>query len=173
MLSLRVPAPFRAAAATRPQRIAVARPVVTSTIFSGVPVSEAPLSGPSNGSMQRFTMMRHGNRVNRLGRPADQRKALIRTLVTQLIQHGQIRTTKVKAKVIRPFAEHMITLAKDGSLHARRQALAFIFDKELVQRLFDGAKERYADRQGGYTRIKAEPLLRRGDAAEMATIELV
>lgn len=93
----------------------------------------------------RFTMMRHGNKVNRLGRPADQRKALIRSLVrpfaelgcrfdsvlltlcgwgvqvTQLIQHGQIRTTKVKAKAIRPFAEHMITLAKDGSLHARRQ----------------------------------------------------
>mmetsp|Transcript_14591 Transcript_14591/g.14680 ORF Transcript_14591/g.14680 Transcript_14591/m.14680 type:complete len:179 (+) Transcript_14591:21-557(+) len=178
MLSLRAPAPFTRAMpiSTRPQRIAVARPLVSSNIvLSGLPVSEqceAPLVAPNNGSM-RFTMMRHGNRVKHLGRPADQRKALIRGLVTQLIQYGQIHTTKVKAKAIRPFVEHMITLAKDGSLHARRQALAFIYDKELVGRLFEGAKERYGDRNGGYTRIKTDPFLRRGDAAEMATIELV
>ncbi|MEW5298960.1 MAG: hypothetical protein WDW38_004875 [Sanguina aurantia] len=117
--------------------------------------------------------MRHGNKVKHLGRPADQRKALIRTLVTQLIQHGAIRTTKVKAKVIRKYVDHMITLAKENTLHARRQALGFIFNPTLVKQLFDGVAERYADRQGGYTRIKTEPLLRRGDAAEMAVIELL
>ncbi|KAF5834438.1 plastid/chloroplast ribosomal protein L17 [Dunaliella salina] len=156
----------------------VARPVVvsSSSVLSGLPLStgqcETPLAAPCNGSM-RTTMMRHGRKVNRLGRPADQRKALIRGLVTELIRHGQIKTTKVKAKAIRPFAEHMITLAKDGSLHARRQALAFIYDKTLVKLLFEGANERYGDRNGGYTRVKREPMLRRGDATEMAIIELV
>eukprot|EP00877_Chromochloris_zofingiensis_P002388 jgi/Chrzof1/1214/Cz01g45010.t1 len=67
----------------------------------------------------------------------------------------------------------MITLAKDGSLHARRQAMAFMYDKDLVSNLFNEAGNRYADRQGGYTRVKAEPYLRRGDATEMAIIELV
>ena len=67
----------------------------------------------------------------------------------------------------------MITLAKDGSLHARRQALGFIYDPVLVQRLFEGVKERYGDRNGGYTRVKAEPFTRRRDNTEMAVIELV
>eukprot|EP00798_Chlamydomonas_sp_ICE-L_P019276 gene19276-25915_t len=116
-------------------------------------------------------MMRHGNRTNKLGRPADQRKALIRGLVTQTIQYGSITTTKVKAKVVRQYVDKMITLAKDGSMHARRQALGFIFDKELVKSLFDGAADRYAERNGGYTRIKPIFKLRRGDAAEMAVIE--
>jgi large subunit ribosomal protein L17 len=80
---------------------------------------------------------------------------------------------QVKAMVIRKYVDHMITLAKDGSLHARRQALGFIYDKELVQRLFEGVQERYGSRQGGYTRVKAEPFTRRGDNTEMAVIELV
>lgn len=121
----------------------------------------------------KWTMMRHGNKVKHLGRPADQRKALIRSLVTETLRHGQIRTTKVKAKVIKSYVDKMITLAKDGSLHARRQALAFVFDKELVASLFAAAPERYAERNGGYTRVKPEPYLRRGDATEMAVIELV
>lgn len=80
---------------------------------------------------------------------------------------------QVKAKVIRKYVDKMITLAKDGSLHARRQALAFIYDPELVSNLFDAAAERYGDRNGGYTRVKADPKVRRGDATEMAYIELV
>lgn len=124
-------------------------------------------------SVMKWTMMRHGDKVKHLGRPADQRKALIRSLVTEVIRHGQIKTTKVKAKVVRSYVDKMITLAKNGSLHARRQAMAFIYDKELVANLFTAAAERYGDREGGYTRIKPEPYLRRGDAAEMAIIELV
>jgi large subunit ribosomal protein L17 len=130
----------------------------------------------------KWTMMRHGNTVKHLGRPQDQRKALIRNLVTEVIRHGSIRTTKVKAKVIRKYVDHMITLAKDGSLHARRQALAFIYDPTLVSALFEQAPARYADRQGGYCRVtvndvsdvaKFKRLCRRGDGTVMATIELV
>jgi len=80
---------------------------------------------------------------------------------------------QAKAKVVRSYVDKMITLAKDGSLHARRQALGFIYDKDLVGRLFDGAPDRYRDRNGGYTRVKADPFTRRGDNTEMATIELV
>ncbi|MEW5298961.1 MAG: hypothetical protein WDW38_004875 [Sanguina aurantia] len=154
----------------------VARSVmpVSSIFFSGLSLGQredSTLESVDGG--MKVTMMRHGNKVKHLGRPADQRKALIRTLVTQLIQHGAIRTTKVKAKVIRKYVDHMITLAKENTLHARRQALGFIFNPTLVKQLFDGVAERYADRQGGYTRIKTEPLLRRGDAAEMAVIELL
>eukprot|EP00199_Chlamydomonas_sp_CCMP681_P003388 CAMPEP_0119102630 /NCGR_PEP_ID=MMETSP1180-20130426/1312_1 /TAXON_ID=3052 ORGANISM="Chlamydomonas cf sp, Strain CCMP681" /NCGR_SAMPLE_ID=MMETSP1180 /ASSEMBLY_ACC=CAM_ASM_000741 /LENGTH=177 /DNA_ID=CAMNT_0007086949 /DNA_START=30 /DNA_END=563 /DNA_ORIENTATION=- len=177
MLSLRTQ-PFRAVGAARTQRVAVQRPVVSSSAaLSGLQVADrcdcSQLAAPSNGSIMRTTMMRHGNKVKHLGRPADQRKALLRGLVTELIRHGAIRTTKIKAKVMQPFAEHIITLAKNGSVHARRQALAYVFDKELVQRLFESVQERYGDRQGGYTRVKPEPFLRRGDAAEMAVIELV
>ncbi|KAJ9534190.1 hypothetical protein QJQ45_006996 [Haematococcus lacustris] len=182
MLNLRLPAPFSRASssvATRPQLqrpLPASRTVVTSSsVLSGLQLGQqSELSivvAPSNG--MRVTMMRHGNKVKHLGRPADQRKALIRGLVTQLLTHGAIRTTKIKAKVIRPFAEHMITLAKQGTLHARRQAMAFVYDKTLVGRLFEGVQERYGERNGGYTRIKTEPFLRRGDAAEMAIIELV
>jgi len=118
-------------------------------------------------------MMRHGNKVKHLGRPADQRKALLRSLTTETLRHGQIRTTKVKAKVVRSYVDKMITLAKDGSLHARRQALAWIYDKEVVSNLFNAAQERYGDREGGYTRVKPEAQLRRGDGTEMAILELV
>lgn len=116
--------------------------------------------------------MRHQCRVPQLGRPADQRKALLRSLATELIRHGQIKTTKARAKAVRSEVEKTIALAKDGSLAARRQAMGYIYDKQLVHALFEQAKERYKDRQGGYTRI-VRTLRRRGDNAEMAIIELV
>lgn len=116
--------------------------------------------------------MRHRCRVPLLGRPADQRKALLRSLTTELIRHGQITTTKVRAKAVRKEVERMITLAKDGSLAARRRAAGYLYDKKLVQALFNQAPERYGNRQGGYTRI-ARTVRRRGDNAEMAIIELV
>ena len=116
--------------------------------------------------------MRHRCRVPQLGKPADQRKALMRALTTELIRHGRITTTKVRAKAIRGEVEKMITLAKDGSLSARRQALGYIYDKQLVHALFEGVQERYGDRNGGYTRV-LRTVPRRGDNAEMAIIELV
>ncbi len=115
--------------------------------------------------------MRHGRRVPKLGKPADQRKALLRTLTTELIRHGRITTTKVRAKAVRSEADRIITLAKDGSLTARRQVLGYLYDKDLVYRLFDNATTRYGDRQGGYTRI-LRTVNRRGDNAEMAILEL-
>ncbi|MDB9495208.1 50S ribosomal protein L17 [Spirulina major CS-329] len=116
--------------------------------------------------------MRHRCRVPELGRPADQRKAMLRALTTQLIRNGQIKTTKARAKAVRSTADKMITLAKDGSLAARRQALGYIYDKKLVHNLFASANDRYGDRNGGYTRI-VRTVRRRGDNAEMAIIELV
>lgn len=125
---------------------------------------------PSNGS--RWFAMRHGRRVPRLGRPADQRKALLRGLTTQLLLHGRIKTTQPRAKAMRKYVDHIITLAKGGSLHQRRQALGFIYDKKLVNGIFALAPERYATREGGYTRI-IRTMPRRGDNAPMAYIELV
>ncbi|KKZ10672.1 MAG: 50S ribosomal protein L17 [Candidatus Synechococcus spongiarum 142] len=116
--------------------------------------------------------MRHQCRVPLLGRPADQRKALLRGLTTELLRSGRITTTKARAKALRQEADHMITLAKDGRLAARRQALGYMYDKELVHKLFEKVAERYADRNGGYTRI-IRTVRRRGDNAEMAIIELV
>jgi large subunit ribosomal protein L17 len=115
--------------------------------------------------------MRHRCRVHQLSKPADQRKALLRALTTELIRHGRITTTKARAKAVRSEAEHMITLAKEGSLSARRRALGYIYDKQLVHALFENAKERYGSRNGGYTRI-IRTVPRRGDSAEMAIIEL-
>lgn len=116
--------------------------------------------------------MRHGCRVPQLGRPADQRKALLRSLATELLRNGQITTTKARAKAVRSEAERMITLAKDGTLSARRQALGYLYDKALVHSLFEHVPARYAERKGGYTRI-LRTVRRRGDNAEMAIIELV
>lgn len=116
--------------------------------------------------------MRHRCRVPHLGKPADQRKALLRSLSTELIRHGQIKTTKVRAKAVRSEVEKMITLAKDGSLSARRKAMSYLFDKQLVHALFADASARYGERPGGYTRI-IRTLRRRGDNAEMAVIELM
>jgi large subunit ribosomal protein L17 len=110
--------------------------------------------------------------VPQLGLPADQRKALLRSLATQLIRHGQITTTQARAKAVRSEVEKMISLAKDGSLAARRQAMGYLYDKQLVHALFEQAQERYGNRQGGYTRV-VRTLRRRGDNAEMAIIELV
>jgi large subunit ribosomal protein L17 len=116
--------------------------------------------------------MRHRCRVPKLGKPADQRKALLRSLTTELIRHGRITTTLVKAKAMRPAVEKMVTLAKSGTLAARRQALGYIYDQDLVHALFESAPERYGNRQGGYTRV-VRTVPRRGDNAEMAIIELM
>jgi len=116
--------------------------------------------------------MRHQLRVPLLSKPADQRKALLRGLTTQLIKEGRVTTTRARAKALRSEAERMITLAKDGSLSSRRRALGYIYDKKLVHSLFEKAKERYGDRKGGYTRI-VRTVPRKGDNAEMAIIELV
>ncbi|NJK30847.1 MAG: 50S ribosomal protein L17 [Acaryochloridaceae cyanobacterium CSU_3_4] len=115
--------------------------------------------------------MRHRCRVHKLGKPADQRKALLRALSTQLIRHGRITTTKARARVVRSQVDKMITLAKEGSLASRRQAIGYLYDKQLVHSLFEQVSERYGDREGGYTRI-IRTVRRRGDNAEMAIIEL-
>merc|ERR1719311_1794156 len=117
-------------------------------------------------------MIRHGVKLKKLSRPADQRKVLLRSLTTELVRHGRIRSTLTKCKEVRSTADHMITLAKDGSLHARRQALGYMYDKQLVHALFEQAPERYAEREGGYTRVLKDGF-RKGDNAEMAIIELV
>jgi large subunit ribosomal protein L17 len=116
-------------------------------------------------------IMRHGRRVPRLGKPADQRRALLRSLTTELLRHGRITTTKTRAKAVRSEAERIITLAKDGSLTARRQAMGYLYDKQLVHALFAQVGDRYSDRKGGYTRI-TRTVSRRGDNADMAIIEL-
>jgi large subunit ribosomal protein L17 len=115
--------------------------------------------------------MRHGCRVPQLGKPADQRKALLRALTTEVIRHGRITTTKARARAVRGEVDRMITLAKDGSLASRRKALGYVYDKNLVHALFEQAKERYGNRNGGYTRI-IRTIPRRGDSAEMAIVEL-
>lgn len=97
---------------------------------------------------------------------------MFRTLVTDLLKHGHVRTTAAKARSIRPMAEKMVTLGKSGTLHSRRQAAAFITEDAVVRTVFDDLAERYRDRPGGYTRItKLGP--RKGDASEMAVLELV
>ena len=116
--------------------------------------------------------MRHQLRIPLLSKPSDQRKALLRGLTTQLIREGRVTTTKARAKALRSETERMITLAKDGSLSSRRRALGYIYDKKLVHSLFEKAKERYGDRDGGYTRI-VRTVSRKGDNAQMAIIELV
>lgn len=104
--------------------------------------------------------------------PTDQRMAMFRNLTTDVLKHGKVRTTEARAKEVRGFVERMITLGKRGTLHARRQALAFVYDPDVVADLFEEIAPTYADRPGGYTRIqKLGP--RRGDAAIMAEIELV
>ena len=108
----------------------------------------------------------------KLGRTSDQRKAMLRAMVTYLLENGQIKTTVTRAKEVAPVAEKMITLAKDNTLASYRQALAFIPQEDVAKKLFDQIGPKYADRNGGYTRIvRIGP--RRGDAAEMAIIELV
>jgi len=116
--------------------------------------------------------MRHGCAGRQFGRDSGHRKALLRMLVASLIKNEKIETTTAKAKEIRPLAEKMITLAKRGDLHARRQALSFIHDESVVSSLFTQIAPRFASRNGGYTRI-VPTRNRPGDAAPMAVIELV
>jgi large subunit ribosomal protein L17 len=117
--------------------------------------------------------MRHQRQRYQLSRSASHRKALLMNLSREIIQHERIKTTHTKAKAVRPEVERLITLAKRGDLHARRQALAALgHDKYVVYKLFAEIAPRYAGRSGGYTRIlKLGP--RRSDATEMAFIELV
>ena len=134
-------------------------------------IANSRITAPMKG--QNLQMISHRMGFNRLSRPADQRKALLRALTTEVIRYGRIRTTLVKAKALRKYVDHMITLAKRGTLHTRRQALSWIYDKDLVASLFEQVPERYADRNGGYCRVIREELPRRGDSAQMAIIELV
>lgn len=141
--------------------------------------------------------MRHQCKRHRLGRAQDQRKALLRALATELIMHGEIKTTMSRAKALKPYADGIITLAKKGDLNSRRHAVKFIYDRDTVQfmdlktqeifdeapadkklapltvlrKLFTVVGKKYADRTGGYTRIYRLPQ-RRGDATEMALIQL-
>lgn len=142
--------------------------------------------------------MRHQCKKHTLSKAQDQRKALLRSLATELFVHGEIKTTMARAKALRPYAEGIITLAKKGDLNSRRQAAKFIYDKEtgkymdletsevfekleegkklapqtVLRKLFCVISKQYSERQGGYTRIYRLPP-RRGDATEMALIQLV
>lgn len=142
--------------------------------------------------------MRHQCKKHTLGKAQDQRKALLRSLATELLTHGEIRITMARAKALKPYVEHIISLAKRGDVHARRQAGKFIYDKEIgkfidpatnevfetapegkkvvaqtvLRKLFSQIGTKYSSRQGGYTRIYRLPP-RRGDASEMALIQLV
>lgn len=108
----------------------------------------------------------------KLGRPTDHRQAMLRGLVTYLLENGRIETTVTRAKEVRAMADRMITLGKENTLHSRRQALAYVTKEDVVKKLFDKIAPKYEDKNGGYTRIiKTGP--RRGDAAEMCIIELV
>lgn len=110
--------------------------------------------------------------LRKLGRPTDHRKAMLRNLVTSLLRHGKIETTVTRAKETKRMAEKMITLAKRGDLHARRQVLAYVYDEDVVTKLFEEIGPKYKDRNGGYTRVlRVGP--RRGDGAEIAILELV
>ena len=102
----------------------------------------------------------------KLGRPTDHRQAMLRGLVTYLLENGRIETTVTRAKEVRAMADRMITLGKENTLHSRRQALAYVTKEDVVKKLFDEIAPKYEDKNGGYTRIiKTGP--RRGDAAEM------
>ena len=108
----------------------------------------------------------------KLGRPSDQRRAMLRAMTTYLLENGQIKTTYARAKEVAPIAEKMITLAKKNNLAAYRQALSYLTKEDVANKLFHEIGPKYADRNGGYTRVlKMGP--RRGDAAELAIIQLV
>ena len=116
--------------------------------------------------------MRHQKKTIKLGRTADHRRALLANQVCALIQHQRITTTLAKAKAVRPLAERMVTLGKNGSIHARRRALAVLRQKDVVKKLFDDIAQRSAERNGGYTRI-VKLGARKSDSARMAFIEWV
>lgn len=108
----------------------------------------------------------------KLGKPTDARMAMLRQLTTDLLNYGQITTTVTRAKEVAPLAEKMISLAKQNDLAAYRQALSFLTQEDVAKKLFDQVGPKYADRNGGYTRI-VRAGFRRGDAAEVAVVELV
>ena len=110
--------------------------------------------------------------TRRLGKTSAQRRALLRQQVTDLLEHGKIETTFYRAKEVQPVAEKMITLGKKGNLAAYRKAMSYVTKEDVVQKLFKEIAPKYADRNGGYTRVTRTGA-RRGDAAEMAVIELV
>ena len=116
--------------------------------------------------------MRHGSKGRQLGRTSEHRTATLRSMATSLFRHGRIETTTAKAKELRPFAERLITLARKGDLHAIRLAGRQIQDREVLSRLFKEIGPRFAERQGGYTRV-LKTGFRQGDGAETALIELV
>lgn len=116
--------------------------------------------------------MRHRKAGLKLGRTASHRDAMFRNMVTSIFKHDRIQTTDVKAKELRRWVDKMITLAKRGDLHARRQALSVIREKDVVHKLFAEASARFANRQGGYTRV-VKIGYRPGDSAQISLIELV
>ena len=110
--------------------------------------------------------------TRKLGRTSDQRRAMLRAMTTYLLENGQLTTTVTRAKEVAPMAEKMITLAKQSNLAAYRQALSYLTKEDVAKKLFDKIGPQYADRNGGYTRVvRIGP--RRGDAAEMAVVQLV
>ncbi|MCM1505551.1 MAG: 50S ribosomal protein L17 [Ruminococcus flavefaciens] len=110
--------------------------------------------------------------TRKLGRTSDHRKAMLRGMVTFLLENGQIETTVTRAKEVRAVAEKMITIGKNNDLHSKRQVFAYVTKESVAKKLFDEISPKYADRNGGYTQIvKIGP--RRGDSAEMAIIKLV
>jgi len=120
----------------------------------------------------RKKLLRHKISGKQFGRASGPRRAMFRITVTDLLRHGQIKTTIAKAKAIRPLTEKMVSLGKGGTLHDRRQAAAFITDKSVLKTVFDDIAPRFQERNGGYTRITRLGV-RPGDAAEMALIELI
>jgi large subunit ribosomal protein L17 len=116
--------------------------------------------------------VRHRRKGRQLGRTASHRKAMLSNMATSLFRHERIQTTSAKAKELRPFAERLITLARRGDLHARRQAARSIHDKEALKKLFDTLGPRYADRAGGYMRV-LKLGRRQGDGAEIALVQLI
>jgi large subunit ribosomal protein L17 len=116
--------------------------------------------------------MRHGKSGKKLGRTSSHRIAMLRNMVTSFLKHEKIKTTDVKAKELKKVAEKMVTLGKRGDLHAKRQAAAYVRDKEMIAKLFDELSVRYRDWNGGYTRI-VKMGYRIGDNAPMSTIEFI
>lgn len=116
--------------------------------------------------------MRHGKSGSKLGRTSSHRKAMLRNMVTSFLKYEKIKTTEVKAKELKKVAEKMITLGKRGDLHARRQALAFVRDPDVVGKLFSDLSVRYRDRAGGYTRI-VKMGYRMGDNAPLSVVEFI
>ena len=145
--------------------------LLAHTAQGGVPKGrQNEFNPPRHAGTKECLQMAMKNR--KLGRTSDQRRAMLRAMTTYLLENGQIKTTYARAKEGAPIAEKMITLAKKNNLAAYRQVLAYVTKEDVAKKLFDQIGPKYADRNGGYTRVlKMGP--RRGDAAEMAIIQLV